>query len=174
MQRKGIITPTDCAVLGAGCAAEPAHIDEGESLLSRAAFKFIVEPVFGWLDCAGGVCTGPEAALKLAGAPLTAANFVTGGGGSAVGLGIKGMVGAGEGLVARELGNLSKDLIRASARDIWKNRAGKTASEMGLQVHHRIPLEYAHLFSKADPNRVANLVGVQPHIHDQITAAWNA
>ena len=51
---------------------------------------------------------------------------------------------------------------------------GKSAAETGLQVHHRIPLEYAHLFPKADPNRVANLVGVPPHIHDQITAAWNA
>lgn len=45
---------------------------------------------------------------------------------------------------------------------------------MGLQVHHRIPLEYAHLFPKADPNRAANLVGVADHIHTDITTVWGA
>jgi hypothetical protein len=32
-----------------------------------------------------------------------------------------------------------------------------------------------HIFSRRlTPNRAANLIGVAPHIHDQITAAWNA
>jgi hypothetical protein len=39
-------------------------------------------------------------------------------------------------------------------------------------VHHRIPLEWSHVF-RGDPNRAANLVGVSDDVHRQITASWN-
>jgi hypothetical protein len=42
-----------------------------------------------------------------------------------------------------------------------------------LQVHHRIPLEWAHLFPGLDPNRVTNLIGVEGFIHEDITVVWN-
>ena len=42
-------------------------------------FKYIVQPVFGWIDCAAGGCTALEATTKFAGAPLTAATFAIGG-----------------------------------------------------------------------------------------------
>jgi len=39
---------------------------------------------------------------------------------------------------------------------------------------HRMQLEFAHLFSGADPNRIANLVGLNPRIHVQINREWAA
>jgi len=42
-----------------------------------------------------------------------------------------------------------------------------------MQVHHRIPLEWSHLF-KANPNRVANLTGMTSKNHNAVTTAWRA
>jgi RHS repeat-associated protein len=67
-----------------------------------------------------------------------------------------------------------KGLLRTDARAVWAARMGKAAGEMGLQVHHRIPLEWAHLFPKADPNALKNLVGVTEGIHAQMSAGWAA
>ncbi len=47
-------------------------------------------------------------------------------------------------------------------RAIWDN----------MDVHHRIPLEWAHKFPNADPNRAANLVGVGRAHHPAINKAW--
>ena len=63
--------------------------------------------------------------------------------------------------------------FRDSARRVWKARAGLKAGKLGLEVHHRIPLEWSHLFPRLNPNRIASLVGVKPGIHDRITAMWN-
>jgi len=41
------------------------------------------------------------------------------------------------------------------AKDIWR-----AASSRGLDVHHRIPLEWAQLFPKPNPNRIGNLIGL--------------
>jgi len=42
------------------------------------------------------------------------------------------------------------------------------------QVHHRYPLQYAHLFPKLDVNEKANLLGVHRDVHDSITLVWGA
>jgi hypothetical protein len=59
--------------------------------------------------------------------------------------------------VARAASTVTKDALRTAARGIWAGRMGTTAAEMGLQIHHRIPLEYAHLFPKADPQPCGKL-----------------
>ena len=77
-------------------------------------------------------------------------------------------------VIGGPLSNEAKDILRQSARDIWQARSGKKAIWDALQVHHRIPLEWAHLFPKADPNRIANLVGMNNANHSLATNAWNA
>jgi hypothetical protein len=51
----------------------------------------------------------------------------------------------------------------------------RTATKMGkaLEVHHIIPLEWAHLMGKGfNPNVIDNLVGVKNSIHWTITREW--
>ena len=80
----------------------------------------------------------------------------------------------GTSLLARgALSATGKNLLRVAATDIWRARMGRSAAEMGLEVHHRIPLEWAHLSPNLDPNRAANLIGVPAAEHWRITAAWN-
>jgi hypothetical protein len=68
----------------------------------------------------------------------------------------------------------ARDALRADARDIWQARTGRPAIWDDLQVHHRIPLEWAHLFPHSDPNRISNLIGMTSANHTQVTNAWNA
>ncbi len=84
-------------------------------------------------------------------------------------------VGDGQWLVhnACPLTTEARDALRAAAREIWQERTGRPAIWDGMHVHHRIPLEWAHLFPDADPNRIANLIGMQPADHTLVTNAWN-
>jgi hypothetical protein len=66
--------------------------------------------------------------------------------------------------------NVAKAL-RTEARAIFFGANPRLSQE--LQVHHRIPLEWAHIFPDADPNRLANLVGLPAAAHDQVSARWN-
>jgi len=72
------------------------------------------------------------------------------------------------------LTNAEKDALRAAARDIWQAQTGRRAVWDGLDVHHRIPLEWSHLFPNTNPNQLANLLGITPANHTQVTNAWNA
>jgi RHS repeat-associated protein len=63
--------------------------------------------------------------------------------------------------------------LRAEANDIYY-QVNPHLRGLGLQIHHRIPLEWAHLFPDADPNRLSNLVGVSRDIHDEIGRRWTA
>ena len=72
------------------------------------------------------------------------------------------------------LTNEAKEGLRVSARDIWHARTGRRAVWDGMDVHHRIPLEWSHLFPKADANRAANLIGMKSADHTLVTNAWNA
>jgi hypothetical protein len=40
------------------------------------------------------------------------------------------------------------------------------------EVHHRRPLEYAHLFPESDINASANLKGVGEEVHQHINSIW--
>ncbi|WP_332771895.1 hypothetical protein [Phenylobacterium sp.] len=42
------------------------------------------------------------------------------------------------------------------------------------QVHHRVDLRFRHLFPKADPNRLANLVALEAEAHNLATQATSA
>lgn len=70
-----------------------------------------------------------------------------------------------------KLTDAAKTNLRKEAREIFYNAYPKLANH-GLEVHHRIPLEWAHLTPDADPNRLSNLIGVDKLIHDQIDIVW--
>ncbi|WP_144394246.1 RHS repeat-associated core domain-containing protein [Pleionea sediminis] len=73
---------------------------------------------------------------------------------------------------ANPLNSKQKAKLRAQARNLWEKNTGSKASSHGLQIHHRVPLQWSHKFPKAHPNRLANLVGVNQRSHSQITNAW--
>jgi RHS repeat-associated protein len=72
----------------------------------------------------------------------------------------------------RRLTGKESESLRGQARRIWEAQVGTRASVSGLEVHHRIPLEWSHLFPDAYPNRVANLVGAPNAIHTNISIQW--
>lgn len=76
--------------------------------------------------------------------------------------------------ITEKLSRESSDILRAEARDIWQATTGRRAIWDDLQVHHRIPLEWSHLFGRANPNRLSNLVGVDSATCTQISNAWAA
>jgi hypothetical protein len=76
--------------------------------------------------------------------------------------------------LASKLTRESSDRLRENARNTWQMLTGRRAFWDDLEVHHRIPLEWSHIFGKADPNRVSNLVGINGKIHKQISEAWAA
>jgi hypothetical protein len=43
-----------------------------------------------------------------------------------------------------------------------------------FDVHHRIPLEFAHLFALKNINTMDNLVAVEPAVHQSINSIWGA
>lgn len=59
--------------------------------------------------------------------------------------------------VTSQLTSGEKDKLRAEARDIAASARGKRLP-YGSDVHHRIPLEFAHLQPHLDPNRLENLI----------------
>ena len=67
----------------------------------------------------------------------------------------------------------AKDAFRTSAREIWEEKTGRPAIWDGLEVHHRIPLEWSHMFPSSDPNRLSNLLGMKRTDHLLVSEAWN-
>ena len=61
--------------------------------------------------------------------------------------------------VTHKLNDAEKTKLRAEARDIAAAAMGKRLP-YGSDVHHRIPLEFAHLQPHLDPNRLDNLIVV--------------
>lgn len=58
-----------------------------------------------------------------------------------------------------------KNVLRAVARRRVAQANGQPASELAGEVHHRVALRFAHLFSNADPNRLANLIPLIREAH---------
>ncbi|MFC0105763.1 hypothetical protein [Kibdelosporangium aridum] len=54
---------------------------------------------------------------------------------------------------------------------IWQQTTGRRAIWDDMEVHHRIPLEWAHL-TPGSLNRLANLVGMKRPDHSQVSEAW--
>jgi hypothetical protein len=63
-----------------------------------------------------------------------------------------------------------KKVLREHARALWQG-AHRVKLPPWIQVHHRIPLEYAHLF-KTNPNRLKNLMAVDVVGHARIHMQW--
>ncbi len=70
------------------------------------------------------------------------------------------------------LDKYQKDVLRDEARKVFEQANAKSGSEMEAEVHHSSPLEFAHVFPKAHPNRLANLWGLGEDAHDLATGAW--
>jgi len=67
-----------------------------------------------------------------------------------------------------------KARCRKAAAEIWERIMKYRAGDFKLAVHHRIPLEYSHLFPYAHPNRSANLVALGETVHTAVHNAWTA
>ena len=59
--------------------------------------------------------------------------------------------------VTQALTTEEKDKLRAEARELAASRLGRSLP-YGTDVHHRVPLEFAHLQPHLDPNRLSNLI----------------
>lgn len=67
-----------------------------------------------------------------------------------------------------------RNALRAAARRRWADANGIKASELNAVVHHSLPLEWAHRFPDADPNRLAGLWGLRDNIHQIANSEWAA
>ncbi len=67
------------------------------------------------------------------------------------------------------------DRIRSAARLIWQEKTKGVGNQPGkdFQVHHLIPLEFAHLFPELDPNDPSNLVLMTIEAHAGLHAMIN-
>ena len=75
---------------------------------------------------------------------------------------------------AQALSTAEKQAIREAGRETLARANGISAAEMKAEVHHSRPLEWAHLFPKADPNALANLWGLRQAAHAIATSEWAA
>ncbi|PTL82778.1 hypothetical protein [Vitiosangium sp. GDMCC 1.1324] len=79
-----------------------------------------------------------------------------------------------------KLDKKAKDALRAKAQDdfygvFYPELNGVLRGAWGrYDVHHLIPLEYAHLFPELDINAAANLKALGKPVHEGINRVWNA
>jgi hypothetical protein len=83
--------------------------------------------------------------------------------------------------LTKQLGPSEIKQLRKSAReDYFQNFHPDLAETLGkervslYEVHHRSPMEFAHLFPLLDLNGRANLVGLARPVHQSINKVWNA
>ena len=74
----------------------------------------------------------------------------------------------------RRLTTSQKDVLRREAREIYFNANPRQRGKV-LEVDHRVPLEWAHKFPNANPNRLSNLRGLtkQDHLR-KVSEMWTA
>ncbi len=79
-----------------------------------------------------------------------------------------------------KLDDKPKDALRAKAKDDFYevfhpelHKVLRDAAGIRYDVHHLIPLEYAHLFPELDINAVANLKALGKPVHKGINKMWN-
>ena len=81
-------------------------------------------------------------------------------------------------LVKTKLEPQEKNNLRRAARESYKKLHPELAElleEYGEQypIHHKCPLEYAHLFASEDINAANNLAMVRREVHVSLNRAWN-
>ena len=74
--------------------------------------------------------------------------------------------------LGRPLTTAEKNAAREIGRARWAQANGVAARNLGAQVHHEDPLEWAYLKPDADPNRLSNLVGLQEKGHNIANQFW--
>jgi RHS repeat-associated protein len=74
-------------------------------------------------------------------------------------------------VIKKPLSTVEKDMYRADARQLW-DVLSKIPRAIGDRIHHRIPLEWAHIFPKVDPNSLSNLEKVADADHKDINTLW--
>lgn len=67
-----------------------------------------------------------------------------------------------------------KTVLRDAARTKFARANPGYSKAWEVDIHHRIDLRFAHLFPRADPNRLANLAALQKGAHNIATQAGNA
>jgi len=75
--------------------------------------------------------------------------------------------------IKRPLSEGVKRTYREGEKLIWDSLS--TIKRIDADIHHRIPLEWAHLFPKLNPNRIANLQLIEKTVHngvDGVTSTW--
>jgi hypothetical protein len=82
-----------------------------------------------------------------------------------------------EQLISSPITNAEKGYLRTAMRGRYQaahaaefaafESAGRT-----LNIHHRTPLEYGHLFPGFDVNTGSNLIGLDRTVHDGVSAVW--
>jgi hypothetical protein len=77
-----------------------------------------------------------------------------------------------------KLDGFAKSFLRKEARSFMLKKSDNFAQAISkgtkLDVHHVVPLEWAHVMGKGfDPNMMGNLVGVDPKIHKEINKMWD-
>ncbi len=69
------------------------------------------------------------------------------------------------------LDGAAKGVLREEAKALWSLHHGLKLPKKH-EVHHIIPLEYAHLFPDADPNDIRNLVAASQESHVLVHRFW--
>ncbi|WP_164009608.1 hypothetical protein [Pyxidicoccus trucidator] len=83
-----------------------------------------------------------------------------------------------EGLASTPLTTDEKNVLRGQARQFYKSQNRHLISVMDSRpedwpVHHRRPLQYAHLFPAEDINAAKNLAMVEVSVHRRISSLWD-
>jgi hypothetical protein len=83
-----------------------------------------------------------------------------------------------ESLASAPLTTDEKNVLRGQARQLYKSQNRHLISVMDSRpedwpVHHRRPLQYAHLFPAEDINAVNNLAMVEVSVHRRISILWD-
>jgi hypothetical protein len=82
-----------------------------------------------------------------------------------------------EQLIASPITNIEKGYLRTAMHGRYQAvRAAEVAAfeaaSRAYQVHHRLPLEYGHLFPGFDVNTASNLIGLDLTVHRGVNAVW--
>ena len=82
-----------------------------------------------------------------------------------------------EQVVQEPLNTDLKNKLREQARKYYKELHPQLAGALDelakeLPIHHRRPLQYAHLFPADDINAAENLATLRKYVHDQISFLW--
>ena len=72
------------------------------------------------------------------------------------------------------LGEAEKSILRAHARAVFELKNNVNLLNSGIVIHHRIPLEYAHLFQNVNPSALKNLVPMTQGAHTALHLSWTA